>query len=107
MNTLQPMSPPFTEQQKARWERIRSGGTFWFFFRFALVVPLVVFAVIDLLPHYFGWFGARWLGIGDELWRFFFGQFAVALLLSCLFWRSGEKRYKATLLVGSSGPEWK
>jgi hypothetical protein len=73
----------------------------------ALIVPLVLFALTHFLPHYLGLFGSRWSGFGEELQDFTTGPLFVGVVLSWWFWRSAEQSYKATLLAGSSGPEWK
>jgi hypothetical protein len=107
MNTLRAMSKPMTGQQRAKWEALRSGGPVWFFFRFAVLLPSILFAALRLLPDYFGLFGAHWRGWTDELLDFVFSALFFGVFFTWWCWRSAEERYKATLLGGSPPPEWK
>jgi len=95
-----------SEQQKAKWERLRS-RPLWLFFRFGIAMPVIAFATIRVIPDYFGLFGAHWRGWRDELLDFVFGALLFGIFFTWWCWRSAEQRCKSTLLVGTSPPEWK
>jgi hypothetical protein len=106
MNTVRPTSKPMTEQQRAKWENLRS-RPIRLFLRFGVLIPTLVFAVIRLIPDYVGLFGAHWRGWTDEFLDFAFGALFFGIFFTWWCWRSTEAQYKSTLLVGSSPPEWK